>query len=404
MGGGASVAGRSSTGMRDGAGQLGVKRKPFCTRFLPCQVRERPKTMRRQSAIHLEKDFGFHHQKDTGSPSIESRGSWKRKFSLTPRKNELKMMDLMLNGRSIERSSPCYDPLLVFRMDTTVLAAITVQKLVRGYFARLHHQIKFGELKQQRISKLMKSPSRVQALRDSAFTDVDARASQSAGGDGSCGSGDGGEGASTRSRNQEDDKHLEEKTDARTLDLVLSHKQKAIEARQAGDTKLALEHMGRFKALKESLGDDAADILTPRMNRRRSPADITPVSIETCKRKAIAARKAGDTELAVEYMADYSRMKAYLESQARFTASGLQGEGQSRSSSTSPATNIESLDNSADASSLEAQIDATKSAAILAKRAGRKDEAIAQMKRYKSLLARMPTQLRTDRRHLKGAV
>ena len=61
--------------------------------------------------------------------------------------------------------------------------------------------------------------------------------------DGSCGSGDGGEGASTRSRNQEDDKHLEEKTDARTLDLVLSHKQKAIEARQAGDTKLEMEHM-----------------------------------------------------------------------------------------------------------------------------------------------------------------
>jgi hypothetical protein len=386
MGSGGSVARQGMTGVNAGGGRPGGRKRPFYCPSFRTGSGGRP---RRRDTLDLSQDFGFQHQKDSMSLSIEAKGSWKRKFSLGPT-NNFKVMETLVNGRSIERKSECYDPLLVFTMDTTVLAAITVQRLVRGYFARKQLRTHLGGSRGQRLASLVASPSSSQELRNnSAFTNTGSSGGGGSSSDGSRVIGSIGGGASMRSRNQEEDRHFEEKADVSMLDLVVSHKQKAIEARRAGDTKLALEHMGKFKALKESLGDSAADILTPRMNRR-GPADVTPESLETCKRKAIAARKAGSTELAVEYMADYMRMKASLESQGRFSAGGLLGEGQSRSSSTSPATHIDNKNNSkiGAAATLEARIHAAKSAAILAKRAGRQDEAIAQMKRYKSLQAR----------------
>ena len=108
----------------------------------------------RRATLDLKKDFGLQNQKEMFNV-IESRSSWKRKFSLGPPVQNFNM-DTLVNGRSIERSSPNYDPLLVFTMDTTVLAAITVQRLVRGHFARR----RFRDSRKGRRRRLFMSTSR----------------------------------------------------------------------------------------------------------------------------------------------------------------------------------------------------------------------------------------------------
>ena len=374
MGSGASVAGRGMTCVSAG----NESQKPFYCPSLVCGANQR----KRRGTADLSNDFMLQYEK---KDLVASRGSWKRKFSIGQAADNFKIMEKLVNGKSIEQDSPLYDPLLVFVMDTTVLAAITVQRLARGYCCRKEFRSrrdKKGHI--HYLSSVIASPGATDLLRVSAFS---RSPSTSANNDGMDYMNNSSIFSTMRKTNQEDEKWCTEpNSDDHTFELILSHKQKAIEARRAGDTQLALEHMEKFKSLKKSLGDKAVDILTPRMQRCGGPADVTPEGLETCKRKAMAARKSGNTELALEYMAEYTRMKASLELQQSPT------DILSRSSSTSPATQDHVSSGSSSTggnTALEEQIEAAKSAAILAKREGRQDEAIAQMKRYKSLLSRI---------------
>ena len=87
-------------------------------------------------------------------------------------------------------------------------------------------------------------------------------------------------------------------------------------ARKNGNTKLAIEHMQKYKSLQSLLlGTDSRQESSPTASSPRSPSSETDrrelaLRIETAKKAAISAKKNGNVTEALAHMKDYKSLLA----------------------------------------------------------------------------------------------
>ena len=309
------------------------------------------------------------------------------------------------HGKSIDRKDKDYDPILIFELDYTSLAAVLIQRLIRGHLTRsaynfgLHGTLKdLNKLKENNnyLTTTMKkgqntvetkteypeSPSASgspttssptinatppskqpqQSNEESPTTTPSNTATPS---------------TNTAMRLQMTDKYFEHHHE-----MTEMFKQKAIRAKKLGDIKLALEYMQKYKALKMFIPNSNA---SPSSTLSTSPAifvkhfnDGSAHLVEDYKQKAMSARKNQDTKLALQYMTKYKSLHSLTKDSRQ----------ESPPTTTPP---VSTADTESAKRSLKKRIETTKKAAIDAKRAGEVTEALTQMKLYKSLIAEQRT-------------
>ena len=376
----------------------------------------------------LSSDFTGNQPKKIRSVLFERQLS-----TLGPTQRQLHLaqtQDENLVGKSMERDDFGYDPLLVFELDCKSLAAVVMQRLIRGHLIRARYTaqvqktvVRLGEIENRRHQQEIEQKERNERNEPNTLTQnkqkttmlphhsdsVSIPSSPS----------------STTHTTTITDKHFEHHDQ-----MTEMFKQKAIAAKRAGDVRSALQHMQKYKILQTftptavaaavaaaavvdqptatevsasmPLTTTTATLpsmpLTPLTPSTPSTPSSTPPSstsptfaaspfliqtinegslhlVEEYKQKAISARKNGDTQLAIQYMIKYKSLNASLKDESRLEIS-------SPSSSSNGQIEYEHQ-----RKNLSVQIETAKQTAMGLKRRGEITEALSKMKLYKSLLA-----------------
>jgi hypothetical protein len=286
----------------------------------------------------------------------------------------------MYVNKSLNRYEAGYDPILAFEVDCTSLAAVLIQRLIRGHLTRETFKLKLLKLNGGIIPSQKQAQLKMQKQQQSNAASSDAQHLLSTPPDHE---------SNERSTYPESpsenlfpssssavgvvsaavDKIIRSKE--MYQEMTEMYKRLAIVAKRTGKTALALQHMHRYKTLHVSNSELA----------QSSPALIqtihegSQVLVEEYKRKAIAAKKDGNTKLAIHYMTKYKELRSLLDNDSRQELS---------SSVTTPPP----AGQAADETDLTVQIETAKKAAINAKKRGSTTEALSHMKKYKTLIVR----------------
>jgi hypothetical protein len=346
------------------------------------------------------------------------------------------------SNKSMNRDDYFYDPLLAFRLDCTSLAAILIQRLVRGHLARGKVQIRLASAlrfkrmgknnqpkqdEQEQISQSTNSTQRDktnmrQKSKPNETHSTPYPESPSVNGSPSStttdDSNDNNNNNNSQSNITSSSKSTEDigdDTNNKSSLLVVAnnsysqeiyqeiiemYKQKAITAKRAGDTAYAIENMQKYKTMKENNNGEASSdcfLFEGGTYVSASPLLLSMIHegsialVEDYKCKAIGAKKAGDTRLAINYMTKYKALQRALAKDKR----------QESSSATTPPSNFAATatptSQRKEYEGLANQIETAKKAAISAKRAGDTTTALTHMKSYKSLIVRQRSMISSEK-------
>ena len=454
MGSGASVRSqREQEEVEDDGEMFGLRGKKFRLKNNPVLMGTKMKKRKKQSFLskkifgarpvirnQISDDFTFANP-TRGQPKNDLTGLGPNSNMMMVHANKFDIK--YTSNKSMNRDDYFYDPLLAFRLDCTSLAAVLIQRLVRGHLARGKVQIRLASAlrfkrmgknnqrkqeEQEQISQSTNSTHSITVVPLSMLRDetnirqkskpnethstpypespsVNGSPSSTTTDD----SNDNNNNNNSQSNITSSSKSTEDigdDTNNKSSLLVVAnnsysqeiyqeiiemYKQKAITAKRAGDTAYAIENMQKYKTMKENNNGEASSdcfLFEGGTYVSASPLLLSMIHegsialVEDYKCKAIGAKKAGDTRLAINYMTKYKALQRALAKDKR----------QESSSATTPPSNFAATatptSQRKEYEGLTNQIETAKKAAISAKRAGDTTTALTHMKSYKSLIVR----------------